>query len=115
MKIFFSTLLSNLKRFTQRGDTPRLTTSRAYQQCANQVESAHLVCLRTSPCSLSMDEYITELQEILVNFSLLGFSEKKLGVEHRVPTPPPLPLRVGKAGRNNLSKEITPLLPTGIG
>jgi hypothetical protein len=36
-------------------------------------------------------------------------------VEHRVPTPPPLPLRVAKAGRNNFNEEITPILPTGIG
>jgi hypothetical protein len=34
---------------------------------------------------------------------------------HRVPTPSPLPLRVAKAGTNRLNKEITPLLPTGIG
>jgi hypothetical protein len=33
----------------------------------------------------------------------------------RVPSPPPLPLRVAKAGRNNLNEEIPPLLPTGIG
>jgi hypothetical protein len=50
-----------------------------------------------------MEEYITELEEILVNFSFMGFSEKKLGV------------RVGKAGRNHLNKEIIPLLPTGVG
>ncbi len=32
------------------------------------------------------------------------------------PPPTPLPLRVAKAGRNNLNNEITPLLlPTGIG
>jgi hypothetical protein len=29
--------------------------------------------------------------------------------------PHPPPLRVGKAGRNHLNEEITPLLPTGIG
>jgi hypothetical protein len=28
---------------------------------------------------------------------------------------PPLPLRVATAGNNHLNKEITPLLPTGIG
>jgi hypothetical protein len=27
----------------------------------------------------------------------------------------PLPLRVAKTGKNQLNKEITPLLPTGIG
>ncbi len=29
--------------------------------------------------------------------------------------PPPLPLRVAKAGTNHLNEESTPLLPTGIG
>ncbi len=29
--------------------------------------------------------------------------------------PPPLPLRVAKAGRNQLNEEIIPLLPTGLG
>jgi hypothetical protein len=29
--------------------------------------------------------------------------------------PPPLPLRVAKAGRNHLNEEFTPLLPPGIG
>ncbi len=33
----------------------------------------------------------------------------------RPPPPTPLPLRVAKAGRNNLNNEITPLLPTWIG
>jgi hypothetical protein len=33
----------------------------------------------------------------------------------RGPTPPPLPLHMAKTGRNHLNKEITPLLPTGIG
>jgi hypothetical protein len=30
-------------------------------------------------------------------------------------SPPPLPLRVAKTGRNHLNEELTPLLPTGIG
>ncbi len=37
------------------------------------------------------------------------------GLDHRMLTPSPLPLRVPKAGRNHLNEEITPLLPTGIG
>ncbi len=37
------------------------------------------------------------------------------GLKHKVPTPSPLPLRVAKAGGNNLNEEITTLLPTGIG
>ncbi len=35
--------------------------------------------------------------------------------DHRDLTPSPLPLRVAKAGINNLNEKITPLLPTGIG
>ncbi len=35
-------------------------------------------------------------------------------LDHRVMTTP-LPLRVGKAGKNNFNEEITFLLPTGIG
>jgi hypothetical protein len=35
-------------------------------------------------------------------------------VNHSVPTPFPLPIRVAKAGRNHLKEEITPFLPTGI-
>jgi hypothetical protein len=39
-----------------------------------------------------------------------------LGCTHRVPTPTPPPsFTRGKADRNQLNKEITPLLPTGIG
>jgi hypothetical protein len=30
-------------------------------------------------------------------------------------TPPPVPVRVAKTGKNHLNEEITPLLPTGIG
>jgi hypothetical protein len=37
------------------------------------------------------------------------------GLDHRMPTPSPLPLRVPKAGRNHLNEKIIPLLPTGIG
>ncbi len=37
------------------------------------------------------------------------------GKRHRMPTPyPPFSTR-GKAGRNHLNQEITPLLPTGVG
>jgi hypothetical protein len=35
--------------------------------------------------------------------------------DHRVPTPPPLPLHVATEGKNHLNEEITPLLPTLIG
>jgi hypothetical protein len=35
--------------------------------------------------------------------------------DHRVPTPIPPSSTLGKAGRNHLNEEITPLLPTGIG
>ncbi len=35
--------------------------------------------------------------------------------DHRDLTPSPLPLRVAKAGINNLNEKITPLLLTGIG
>jgi len=37
------------------------------------------------------------------------------GSTHRVPTPQPPSSTLGKAGRNHLNEEITPLLPTGIG
>ncbi len=36
------------------------------------------------------------------------------GIILRVPTLPPLPVRVAMAGRNHLKEEITHLLPTGI-
>ncbi len=35
--------------------------------------------------------------------------------KHRVMPPPPPAVRVGKAGKNHLYEEITPLLPPGIG
>ncbi len=42
-------------------------------------------------------------------------SEPPNGVNTQGAHPPPFPLRVAKAGRNHLNKEITPILPTGIG
>ncbi len=37
------------------------------------------------------------------------------GDNQRVPTPPPFPLHVAKAGRNHLNEELSSLLPTGTG
>jgi hypothetical protein len=50
-------------------------------------------------------------------FSNCGlYGNKGRGVSHRVPTLTPLPSSTrGKAGRNHLNEEITPLLPAGIG
>ncbi len=52
----------------------------------------------------------------------VGDSKKKLTElpgqlcsSHSVPTPPPLPLRLAKAGGKSFEPGNTPLLPTGIG
>jgi hypothetical protein len=48
--------------------------------------------------------------------SKVSFSSRAMAIvacTHRMPTSPPLPLRVAKAGRNHLNEEITPLLPLG--
>ncbi len=42
-----------------------------------------------------------------------GWSDLRSSL-HRVPTPTPLSSTLGKAGRNHLAEEITPLLPTGM-
>jgi hypothetical protein len=37
-----------------------------------------------------------------------NYREEGLGQTHRLPTLPPLLLRIGKAGKNNLNEELTP-------
>jgi hypothetical protein len=54
-------------------------------------------------------------RQVVVFEGVAGLCTPRPGV-HRMPKPPSPPSSTrGKAGRNPLKEEITPLLPTGIG
>jgi hypothetical protein len=60
------------------------------------------------------------LQEVLSGLESRGHATAPMdsfgsGNDHRVPTPPPVPLHVATANKNHLNEEIVPLLPTEIG
>jgi hypothetical protein len=66
----------------------------------------HLMSFDTSFCDTAVAKYVHHRKA----------AQKWRGaLNHRVPNPTPPSSTQGKAGRNHLNEEITPLLPKGIG